>query len=115
MNFSLLIKQLYTPPDLLCKNIQSEPESKEYDAHQCIINNKKVLFRTAKITPTKEGQFVTLWKRSPQGPIIPYDRTDDFDIVIINSNENHKSGQFIFNKNVLLKNKVISNNNIGGK
>lgn len=42
------------------KSIDLELESKEYNACQLVINDKKALFRTAKTTPTKTGQFVTL-------------------------------------------------------
>ena len=57
-------------------NIEIEKESAEYAAHRFEINNLKILFRQAKITPTKVGQFVTLWKRTKEkdpitGEIIP--------------------------------------------
>jgi hypothetical protein len=45
-------------------NIEIEKESSEYCAYRFEINTKKILFRQAKITPTKTGQFVTLWKRN---------------------------------------------------
>lgn len=115
MNSLSFINLIYIPYNLICTNINPEPESKEYNACQFTLNNRKIIFRSAKITPTKEGQFVTLWKRSQQGPIAPYDRTDDFDIVIIHVVEHDKSGQFIFSKNILLQHNVLSDHNIGGK
>ena len=51
-------------------NIEIEKESSEYCAHRFEINNKKILFRQAKITPTKIGQFVTLWKRNKTKNVI---------------------------------------------
>jgi hypothetical protein len=36
-------------------NIEMEKESSEYCAYRFEINNKKVVFRQAKITPTKTG------------------------------------------------------------
>src|SRR6187402_1209034 len=60
-----------------------ELESFEYGACRFVLNNSNILFRTAKITPTKTGQFVTLWKRINQGPIQPFDSTHPIDLFII--------------------------------
>ncbi len=43
-------------------NLQMENESSEYGACTFDIGNLKITFRLAKITPTKIGQFVALWK-----------------------------------------------------
>ena len=40
-------------------------------------------FVVAKITPTKIGQFVTLWKRSGKLPIQPFDLSIDFVVVSV--------------------------------
>ena len=38
----------------------------------------------AKTTPTKKGQFVTIWKRhSDKGHIIPFDINDNIDFIVI--------------------------------
>jgi hypothetical protein len=66
-------------------NIEIEKESSEYFAHRFEINNKKILFRQAKITPTKVGQFVTLWKRNVTKNVIePFEISDDIDLFVIN-------------------------------
>ncbi len=93
-----------------------ELESVEYGACQFEIENKCIIFRVAKITPTKIGQFVTIWKRpSPSAEIAPFDFEDNFKfIMIIVYNEKH-SGMFLFNKNILSKKGVISLHNKGGK
>jgi MepB protein len=41
-----------------------------------LLNGLRVQYRVAKITPTKVGQFVTLWKRVGRGPIQPFDLSD---------------------------------------
>ena len=53
-------KLLYEPQELFLTGITQENESHDYDACTFLLNNKYVLFRSAKITPTKNGQFVTL-------------------------------------------------------
>src|SRR6187431_637872 len=64
-----------------------ENESSEYGACTFSLNDLNILFRTAKITPTKTGQFVTLWKRINQGPIQPFDSTDSIDLFIITTRD----------------------------
>lgn len=73
------------------------------------------IYRTAKITPTKNGQFVTLWKRKLQGPIQPYDISDKIDFVIVNVMKNKKKGMFVFPAEVLVEQGVFSVKNKGGK
>ena len=101
-------------------NLQIEKESAEYSACKFILNienNKSISigFRVAKITPKKVGQFVTLWKRFKNGPIQPYDLSDDIDFFIISVQKDNNLGYFIFPKTILHKYGVISKNNQGGK
>lgn len=91
------------------------PESQEYEACSFKLNGKKVEFRSSKITPTKTGQFVTIWKRNKEGITEPFDISDDFDFMIICSKTEEKIGQFIFPKSVLREKGVISQNSKGGK
>lgn len=80
-----------------------------------MMDNKRVIFRSAKITPTKIGQFVTFWKRIGSGPIMPYDFADPFDFLIVSVRNGHNLGQFVFSKEVLLAHKIISKDGIDGK
>ena len=92
-----------------------EAESSEYGACGFELNRLSVKFRIAKITPTKVGQFVTLWKRIEKGPIQPYDNSDSVDYFIINTRKGDLLGQFVFPKSVLCQQDVFSINGIGGK
>lgn len=89
-------------------SLQKEDESAEYNAFRFSLNHKKICYREAKITPTKTGQFVTLWKRNASGIIEPFDYSDTIDFVIINVRKDQNWGQFIFPKSVLLKKGVFS-------
>ncbi|MGL4629999.1 MAG: MepB family protein [Leadbetterella sp.] len=71
--------------------------------------------RVSKITPTKTGQFVTIWKRNEEGITEPFDGKDDIDFVIIVSKRDDTIGQFIFLKSVLLEKGIFSLNGKGGK
>lgn len=97
------------------KSIHLEHESAEYNACQLLLNDKKVLFRTAKTTPTKIGQFVTLWKRTPKGPIAPFAIEDNFDLVIVNTKTENHFGQFVFPKTILIEKGVFSTDLKEGK
>jgi hypothetical protein len=96
-------------------DLESEPESAEYAAHTFRLNNKPVRFRIAKITPTKTGQFVTIWKRNGKGPIMPFDLSDELDFIIISVRKEEQLGQFIFPKTVLNKHDIVSGNGKKGK
>lgn len=92
-----------------------EKESAEYSACHFRLDDQLVQYRLAKITPTKSGQFVTLWKRKLKGPIQPYDVSDKIDIVIVNVIKNNHRGIFIFPAEALVKHGIFSVKNKGGK
>ncbi len=105
----------YEPGLLVCKNIVPEKESLDYNACSFEIHDKKIQFRTAKITPTKSGQFVTLWKRIDKGPIAPYDINDPVDFFVVSVRSDTHFGQFIFSKKILHEKGFISKEGMGGK
>ena len=108
-------KVAYAPAELVCSDMIQEPESQEYAAGECTIMNRRVKFRVAKITPTKVGQFVTLWKRIGKGPIMPFELSDPIDLFIISVRCDDKLGQFVFPKKLLHEKRFISGNGIEGK
>jgi hypothetical protein len=90
-----------------------ETESSEYGACTFSLNNLNILFRIAKITPTKTGQFVTLWKRINQGPIQPFDSADPIDLFIISTRKENNFGMFVFPKSVLITKEIVSDKKEG--
>lgn len=89
-------------------DLQKENESEEYSAFRFLLHNKNICYREAKITPTKTGQFVTLWKRNATGIIEPFDFADTIDYVIVSVRKDLNWGQFIFPKSILLQKGVFS-------
>lgn len=89
-------------------DLQKENESEEYSAFRFSLNHKNICYREAKITPTKTGQFVTLWKRNKTGIIEPFDFSDAIDFVIISVRKEENWGQFIFPKKTLLEKGIFS-------
>lgn len=106
---------IYDKYNYECSNPIKEVESSEYGAYTFEIDTLSVTFRVAKITPTKIGQFVTLWKRIDKGPIQPFDSTDPIDLFIISSRKDNRFGQFIFPKSVLCEQGIVSTNTKEGK
>jgi hypothetical protein len=106
---------VYNPCGFTCSQPLKEAESAEYGAYEFDVNGLSVRFRVAKITPTKIGQFVTLWKRIGNGPIQPYDMSDPVDFFIVSTRKDDLFGQFVFPKAVLCQQGVISKNGKGGK
>lgn len=98
--------------NLNISNIKPELESQEYNATKFQLNEKKVIFRTGKSTPTKPGFFVTFWKRNQDKITVPFDFEDNFDyyIAYINNESEDIEGFFIFSKKILLENKIITDN-----
>ena len=79
-----LVKELvYDKCGFDLTNLKKNLESKEYGACTFELNGKSIQQRFSKITPTKSGQFVTIWKRINNGITEPFDNSDDFDFIII--------------------------------
>ncbi|MFD0941740.1 MepB family protein [Pedobacter boryungensis] len=115
-NSLLLAKSLiYDTCELGISELKIEKESTDYDACSFKLNGKSILYRTAKITPTKIGQFVTIWKRNDNGQTQPFHADDDFDLIIINTKYQNFLGQFIFPKSILMEKGVISSSKRQGK
>ncbi|WP_211172631.1 MepB family protein [Chitinophaga sp. Ak27] len=93
----------------------AEDESQEYGACTFRLNKLKIKFRISKITPTKTGQFVAIWKRNQEGVTQPFDLTDEIDFIIISSQNGDNFGQFIFPKSVLLDKGILTGNGKKGK
>lgn len=110
------IDEVYTPAGcqltvLPCR----EKESEEYRACRFEINGKKVIYRVAKTTPKKVGQFVTCWKRETLGaPITPFEY-DDIDYLIVGISDKERLGQLIFNREILIKKGIVSHHGNDGK
>lgn len=93
-----------------------EAEGAEYGACRAELHGQRLILRVAKTTPTKIGQFVTVWKRPhPDSEIAPLDEADPLDVVIIAVSDGARHGFFIFPCSVLLERGVMSRGGQGGK
>lgn len=115
MNIYETIKSIYTPCELICTEPLLDKNSTDYGGYSLVVNGKHVVFRIAKTTPTKLGQFVTLWKRIGNSLPLPFHEDDQIDLFVVNVSKGAHVGQFIFPKAALIKQGVMSSKNKKGK
>lgn len=109
-------KLLYEPNNLTIKNIREETQNSDYGAGVFQLNSKLVRFRVAKITPTKIGQFVSLWEKDNANKNQAFSFDNATDLLVINTFNDHGDfGQFVFPKEVLLKQNILKTANTKGK
>ena len=112
---SLLDKLVFQQLGLPVTECVKDPLAREYEAADFKLGERFVKFRKAKLTPKKNGQFVTLWKRDAAGISTPYHTNDRFDCSIIVTEEKQALGFFLFPKAVLAKHAFISTQYKEGK
>ncbi|SPZ65749.1 MepB protein [Serratia quinivorans] len=109
VQLSDIINDVLLPAGIRISEPQRESESSEYGACQFEVEGKRALFRVANTTPTKLGQFVTMWKRPHiQDEIMPIDFDDGIEFVLVSVFDHTHRGFFIFNRHALAKKGVMS-------
>ncbi|MDR7129721.1 hypothetical protein J2X69_002066 [Algoriphagus sp. 4150] len=106
---------LYDKCGISLTNLKPNPESEAYGACSFELNGHRIQHRVSKITPTKTGQFVAIWKRNKNGITEPFDVTDDLDFIIITSKNGDHFGQFIFPASILADKGIVTRNGKQGK
>lgn len=107
---------LYEPNHLTIKNIREETQNSDYRAGVFQLNSKSVRFRVAKITPNKVGQFVSFWEKNEANKNQAFSYDNATDLLVINTfNNTGDFGQFVFPKEVLLKQNILKTANTKGK
>ncbi len=94
-----------------------------HGAHRLTLDDQRVVFRITKTTPTKIGQFVTLWKRpkpdefpSAAGNKPAALHTDDrIGFVVVHVHDDSHSGQSIFNRSILVDKGTMATGSKKGK
>ncbi|MFJ1707724.1 MepB family protein [Kitasatospora sp. NPDC088346] len=109
------VEQVYEPCGFRCSPPVAEPESADYGAHAFTLDGRAVRFRTGRTTPTKPGQFVTVWQRSPDGPIRPFEAGDGIDLVVVSTRDGGRFGQFVLPWEVLRERGVVAGPGTDGK
>jgi len=107
---------LFSNLSLVISNLHQEQECKEYFGCNFQLNSFQIKFRKAKVTPTKIGQFVTLWKRnSISKETEPFTSEDPSDFYLILTETSENFGFFLFTKDSLIKNQILRSYSKDGK
>lgn len=114
-NIDLIQTLGYAPCNFTCNLPVPEAESQEYAAHRFTVNGQYVVYRAAKITPTKPGLFVTIWKRNEHGITVPFDATDNIDLLVISTQKDGQFGHFVIPKLILLEKGIMHSSAQAGK
>lgn len=96
-------------------NCTKEEECEEYMGFNCCIETIPIKFRKAKVTPKKNGQFVTLWRRNEQKTTEPFTANAPFEFFIIVTATTKQLGCFIFPKHILVQQNILSTTKKEGK
>ncbi|GIN74250.1 mep operon protein MepB [Bacillus sp. J14TS2] len=109
-------KMIYKPNHLTVKAVQEEKQNAKYGAGTFQLSSKTVRFRVANVTPTKVGQFVAFWEKDEDNKNQPYSYDEAPDLLVITTFKNeHEFGQFIFPKEILLKQNILRSASTKGK
>jgi len=114
-HFNFINEKVYATCGLTLLNYEKETEGNEYAACRFQLSKWDIIYRNAKITPKKTGQFVTFWKRNENGVTAPLSDKDLFDFYIITVSVNDTIGQFVFPKVILIDKGIISTSKKEGK
>jgi hypothetical protein len=108
-------KLVYQPCGFNLAHFRLNRESAEYDACFFELNGKHIQYRMSKITPSKVGQFVTIWKRNKDGQTAPFDVSNNIHFIVITSVKGSSRGQFIFPASIMIEKGIFAQNEKKGK
>ncbi|AVN62426.1 hypothetical protein CG001_02115 [Mesoplasma coleopterae] len=94
-------------------DIKIEIINKEYEAAKFILHGETCYFRKVKKTPKKAGYFVAMYKIENKNTPINYN--DQINKLILYVLDGTNEGYFVFDKNTLLNNGILSFENKRGK
>lgn len=109
-SLALTQKELYQ--ELTPCEIRTEIQNRDYGAGRFRLEGTSVRYRVAKVTPKKVGQFVAFWYKN-HGKNTPYSATDSPDVLVISTFTAERSGQFVFPKELLVKQGILSQQKVG--
>lgn len=109
-SLAVLQKELYQ--ELVPRELKAENQNREYGAGCFKLGDTSVRYRVAKVTPKKIGQFVVFWYKH-NGKNTPYSAMDSPDVLVINTVTPERSGQFVFPKERLVNEGILSQDKTG--
>lgn len=95
--------------------LKQENQNSEYEGVVFNLNNQSYRMRLAKLTPKKQGYFVAVWEKDSAGKNQAYHYEQSPEKLIISIIDDAKCGQFIFPREVLLRQGILKNAKQKGK
>lgn len=92
-----------------------EPLNINYESCIFKINKEKYRSRKAKKTPSKKGYFTVFWVKNENDKNRPYTLNETPEKLIITIIDGKKIGQFVFPREVLLKQDILKTERVKGK
>lgn len=109
-------EMIYEKINLTVESAKEEKQNSKYGAGIFNLSSKSVRFRVANTTPTKTGQFVAFWEKDENNKNQPYLYEDAPDLFVITTFKSDNAfGQFIFPKEILLKQNILRSPSTNGK
>ncbi|MGV8859014.1 MepB family protein [Rhodoglobus sp.] len=91
----------------------AEPDNGVYGAFTTTPAHTR--YRVAKLTPTKPGLFVAVWRRHTDGTTQPFRSNDGTQQLVVVSRDSSGFGAFVFSLSVLIARGIVSVDGHGGK
>lgn len=92
-----------------------EADNQEYGAAVASLGQGRIRFRVGKLTPTKVGLFVAVWRRAQNGSTEPFPAEDGTGLLVVTVREGNNMGHFSFPTSALVKHGIVSVKGAGGK
>ncbi|MFF2554125.1 MepB family protein [Nocardia sp. NPDC058058] len=101
-------KALLDRLDLGLSGAAPEATNAEYGAFVARVGCGMVRFRVGRLTPTKVGLFVAVWRRAADGSTEPFTAEDGIDLLVVMVREGERFGQFVFPSAALVQHGIVS-------
>ena len=95
--------------------IKTEPWNADYEAFRCELNGQTYMSRRAHKTPKKRGYFFAMWCKADDNNNRPYQDAEFPMFLVVNVIDGQRFGQFVFPREVLVKQHIISTTSHKGK
>lgn len=107
--------ELFSKLNITINSAAVEVDNDAYGGELLETSRGAMRLRTGKVTPTKPGFFVTVWRRAEGGKTEPFPSDSGVNFLVITVQDQQGSGMFIFPTTALVIHGIVSVNGNGGK
>lgn len=93
----------------------AEEQGSDYESGVVEIGGGSWRIRTARVTPTKLGAFVAVWRRAPGGSTEPFSSADECDGLLVFVKDGARFGAFAFTREHLVNLGIVQSSRHPGK